>query len=124
MIPKSDVRIDKMRGRGPGGQNRNKVNSCVRVTHLPTGTVVTIDGRDQGKNIKEAMRVLEERLAQQAADVKAAAKKAKRDVAIHSTEVIRTYNFSRNEVKDHRTGKVASIKEVLGKGKIELISPA
>lgn len=123
MIPDKDIKTEYMRGKGPGGQNRNKVSSCVRLTHIPTGTSVRIDGRDQHKNYKKALKELEKRLDQLKEDEKAAEKKARRDYAIHNEETIRTYDFKKGIVKDHRTGKTASLKDVLVKGKIELVAP-
>lgn len=121
MIPKADLKIDRIRGTGPGGQNRNKVASCIRLTHLPTGIVVTKDGRDQHKNLQMAMRELEHRLAQARRDTQAAERKTRRDAAIKDTSSIRTYDYKSGLVRDHRTGKVASIKDVLVKGKIDLL---
>lgn len=123
MIPKKDLRIDRIRGSGPGGQNKNKVNSCIRLTHLPTKTVVTIDGRDQGQNLKQAMRELEHRLAQMKRDAAAAVKKQRRDVAIKDETTVRTYDYSRGVVTDHRSGKKASIKNILVKARLEMLRP-
>lgn len=123
MLDKKDLRIETMRGQGKGGQHRNKTDSCVRITHIPTGTQVIIDGRNQHQNKKKALKVLEERLGQQIAAKKAAVKKAARDEKIKDTRYIRTYDFKRKEVKDHRTGKVASLKEVLYEGHFELLNP-
>lgn len=123
MLDKKDLKIEAIRGQGPGGQHRNKTASCIRITHVPTGTQVIIDGRNQHQNKKKALKVLEERLGKQVADKKAAAKKAIRDEKIKDTRYIRTYDFKRKEVKDHRTGKVASLKEVLYEGHFELLNP-
>jgi len=121
MIPDSDLRIDRIRGTGPGGQHRNKTASCVRVTHLPSGLSVTIDGRYQHKNLVLAMKELENRILQAKQQKRAAAKKARRDEKIHDHTTVRTYNYSRGLVKDHRTGKVASIKDVVDKGRLDLL---
>ena len=121
MIPKSELKIERIRGKGPGGQNRNKVASCVRITHIPTGTVVRKDGRDQCKNLEMAMTELEKRLKQLKADEKAASRKARRDLAIKDETTIRTYDYKSGLVRDHRTGKTASIKDVLVKGQISLL---
>lgn len=118
---KSDVRVERIRGKGPGGQNKNKVASCVRLTHVPTGLVVRIDGRDQHKNLKLAWKELERRLADWQSQQKSDKRKAKRDAAIKDTPTIRTYDFKTNRVKDHRSGKTASLKDVLEKGKLELL---
>lgn len=119
-----DVSIETKRGRGKGGQRRNKVETCVRATHLPTGITVEIDNdRTQIKNKREALQILEQRVRQLELDEQAARKKEKRDYAIHNTETIRTYDFRSGLVRDHRSGKVASLKDVLRKGKIELLHP-
>jgi len=121
MIPQSELRVERIRGSGPGGQHKNKVCSCVRLTHIPTGIKVTIDGRHQHKNLKFAIKELERRLAEAKASKKAAVKKARRDKVIHDTTTIRTYDFKSGQVKDHRTKKTAPLKEVLGKGKLDLL---
>lgn len=109
-----------MRGKGPGGQHRNKTSSMVRITHKPTGIVVTIDGRYQHKNKKLAMKELEQRLGDAKRETLAKAKKADRDIKIHEHTVVRTYDFSRGVVKDHRTGRTASLKNILEKGRLDL----
>lgn len=121
MINKSDLKIERIRGTGPGGQRRNKVATCVRLTHLPTGLVVTADCRTQPESMRQAMEEMEKRIKDAKAETKAVAKKARRDKAIHDTPTIRTYDFKAGVVRDHRTGKVAPLKQVLGKGKIELL---
>lgn len=118
-----DVKIETMRGQGAGGQHKNKTSSCVRVTHKPTGLSVIIDGRKQGQNKKKALCVLQERLDALEADRKATAKKAKRDEAIKSEGYIRTYDFKKGIVTDHRTKKTATIKQVLLKGRFDLLNP-
>lgn len=119
-----DVVIETKRGSGPGGQNKNKVETCVVATHTPTGITVTINsGRSQNKNKREALRILQQRLDGLAEERRAADKKTRRDYAIHNTETIRTYDYKSGLVRDHRTGKVASIKDVLRKGKINLLHP-
>ncbi len=116
-----DIKIETMRGKGPGGQHRNKTDSAVRATHIPTGISVYVDGRSQHKNKAQALKELEARLKEAAEEEKAAQKKEKRDKAIHDTTIIRTYNFPRGIVKDHRTGKTASLKRVLGKGDLDAL---
>lgn len=122
MIPKNELKIEYTKGKGPGGQNKNKVHSCVKLTHIPTGITVRIDGRDRGQNYKVALKELEKRLEQSKLDEKAKERKARRDRAIKNEETIRTYDFKSGTVKDHRTGKTASIKDVLIKGKFDLIT--
>lgn len=121
MINKQDVKVEKMRGSGPGGQNKNKVCSCIRLTHTPTGIQVKKDRRDASINLKMAWKELERRLIENKQKERAIIKKARRDEAIKDETVIRTYNFKNKTVTDHRTKKSASIKEVLIKGNIELL---
>lgn len=123
-LDKKQLKIERIRGSGPGGQNRNKVASCVRITHIPTGISVRIDGRDQAKNLKMAEKELERRLSQAKDDAAAAQRKSRRDVAIKDSKTIRDYDFTTGLVSDRRTGKSAPIKQVLVKGKINLISPS
>jgi peptide chain release factor 1 len=119
----SDIRIDRITGSGPGGQHRNKTASCVRVTHIPTNISVTIDGRHQHKNLAKALKELERRLEEAKQKEKAQARKLRRDIAIKDDTTIRTYDYKRDTVKDHRTGKQASIKDVLLKGNFHLVAP-
>lgn len=119
-IDKSELRIEYMRGTGKGGQKKNKTDSACRITHLPTGiTAFCQDERSQGANYKQAMKTVEQRLKALKEEVKAKDKKQKRDIAIRETKNVRTYDFSRGVVTDHRTGKSASIKDILYKGKLE-----
>lgn len=120
MIPKSDMKIETIRGKGPGGQHKNKTDSMVRITHIPTGIVVSVDGRHQHRNRKKAIAELERRLRESKLEQQAARKKANRDARIHDRTTVRTYDFSRGVVKDHRTGKTASLKNILEKGKLEI----
>lgn len=122
MIPKDDIRIEYTKGKGPGGQHKNKVETMVRVTHIPTGIVVTVDGRHRSRNQKQALAELERRVRESRLQQKAAQKKAHRDAKIHDRTIIRTYDFSRGLVTDHRTKKSAPIKQVMGKGRLDLIT--
>jgi peptide chain release factor 1 len=109
----SDIKVETMRGQGPGGQRKNKTETCVRLTHIPTGINVTIDGRSQAANMRKAKKLLAQRLAEAKAEAAAKDRKARRDDAIRNSPVIRTYDYKRKIVKDHRTGKTASLKEVM-----------
>lgn len=120
----SDVKFEITKGKGPGGQHKNKTSSTVKATHIPTGIQVVANGRCQHTNRRNAIVELERRLEQLREEQQSAARKARRDVAIHSTETIRTYNFDRGMVKDHRTGAVASIKDVLIKGQFSDLTKA
>ena len=113
--------VEFMRGTGPGGQNRNKVESACRITDEASGISAYADCRTREASYRSALAELEKRIRDAKAAVVARDRKARRDVAIHDYTVVRTYNFSRGLVKDHRSGKEASVKDVLGKGKLELL---
>jgi protein subunit release factor A len=119
MIDKRDITFRYTRGQGPGGQRKNKVETCVIATHTPTGLEVRVDGRNRRQNQKEAVKLLTQRVREAAAKRVAKQRKARRDHAIKNEERIRTYDYSRNLVTDHRTGKTAPIKEILEKAKLE-----
>jgi len=116
---KKDVRFETKVGEGPGGQHRNKTASCVVATHVPTGIQAKVDERNQHQNKRKALRELEKRVDEYFEDQKAIQRKSRRDKAIKSHDRIRTYDYSRGVVTDHRSGKTASLKDVLGKGRID-----
>lgn len=117
-IDPNDLRIDVYRSSGPGGQSVNTTDSAVRITHVPTGIVVSMQNeKSQLQNREQAMRVLRARLL--AAQQEAAASEAN-DIrrsqvrTVDRSERIRTYNFPENRIADHRTGyKAYNLDQVL-----------
>jgi peptide chain release factor 1 len=105
----TDVRRDTFRASGAGGQHVNKTESAIRLTHIPTNTVVECqDGRSQHKNLEKAISVLRSRLYQQELDKinekRSAARKSLVSTGDRSAK-IRTYNYPQGRITDHRIGK-------------------
>jgi len=110
-IDPSDLRIDVFRSSGPGGQSVNTTDSAVRITHVPTGIVVSCQNeRSQLQNKDRALRMLRAKLAQLAQEQAAAAANDARKAQVRTvdrSERIRTYNFPQNRITDHRIGFTA-----------------
>lgn len=117
-IDPNDLRIDVYRSSGPGGQSVNTTDSAVRITHLPTGIVVSMQNeKSQLQNKEAAMRVLHSRLLAEAKvkrEAEASAQRLSQVRTVDRSERIRTYNFPENRIADHRTGyKAYNLEQVL-----------
>jgi peptide chain release factor 1 len=127
-IDPNDLQIDVFRSSGPGGQSVNTTDSAVRITHKPTGVVVSMqDEKSQIQNRAKAMQVLRSRLLQMEQDKQAAELSDARRSQVGGggrSEKIRTYNFKENRVSDHRIGlTVYNLDKVLA-GELDEISDA
>jgi peptide chain release factor 1 len=117
-IDPNDLRIDVFRSSGPGGQSVNTTDSAVRITHVPTGIVVSCQNeKSQLQNKEAAMRILRARLlaaAQEEADAQAAAERRSQVVTVDRSQRVRTYNYPENRISDHRVGfKAYNLDQVL-----------
>jgi peptide chain release factor 1 len=117
-LDENDLRIDVFRSSGPGGQSVNTTDSAVRITHVPTGIVVSCQNeKSQLQNKEQALRILRARLlqaAQDTADAEASDARRSQVRTVDRSERIRTYNFPENRISDHRTGyKAYNLDQVL-----------
>jgi peptide chain release factor 1 len=127
-IADKDLRIDTYRSSGAGGQHVNVTDSAVRITHLPTGIVVTCQNeRSQLQNKARAMLVLAARLqalAEEQASADASADRASQIRTVDRSERIRTYNFPENRITDHRIGYKAHNLDQLLDGDLDALFDA
>lgn len=122
-IDPQECRIETMRARGAGGQHVNKTESAIRITHIPTGQVVSMqDHRSQMRNREEAWKLLRSRVADQRRTAREAEAVKLRDsvltaAQVHRGEKIRTYNYNQDRCTDHRAGvDVHNLPDVLEGG--------
>ncbi|MGH2771860.1 MAG: peptide chain release factor 1 [Actinomycetota bacterium] len=125
-IDPKEIKVDVFRSSGPGGQSVNTTDSAVRLTHLPTGLVVTCqDEKSQIQNREKALRILRSRLYEAEIQRQMAEQSAARKIQVRTvdrSEKIRTYNFPQNRVTDHRVKvSVHNMPEVMDGGIDELI---
>jgi peptide chain release factor 1 len=127
-IDPNDLRVDVYRSSGPGGQSVNTTDSAVRITHLPTGTVVSCQNeKSQLQNREQALRILRARLLAKAREEAAAQASADRRSQVRTvdrSERVRTYNFPENRISDHRVGyKAYNLDHVLA-GELDAVVDA
>lgn len=123
-----EIRVDVFRSSGPGGQHVNTTDSAVRITHIPTGTVVTCqDEKSQHKNKAKAMRVLRARIKEKMESEKEQEISDERRKQVGTgdrSERIRTYNFPQGRVTEHRTGlTLYKLQDILNGNLNDIVSP-
>jgi len=127
-IKANDLKIDTYRSSGAGGQSVNTTDSAVRITHLPTGTVVTCqDGRSQHENKDQAMKIIRAKVYENILREQEEKEGAQRKAAIGSgdrSEKIRTYNYPQNRVTDHRINLTLQSLDRVMEGKLDDIFDA
>jgi peptide chain release factor 1 len=127
-IHANDLRIDVYRSSGPGGQSVNTTDSAVRITHLPTGIVVSCQNeKSQLQNKEQAMRILRARLlaaAQEEADAAASDARRSQVRTVDRSERIRTYNYPQNRISDHRIGYTAYNLDLVLNGDLDAVLQA
>lgn len=128
VIDPKDIKVDVYRSSGPGGQSVNTTDSAVRITHIPTDIVVSMqDEKSQLQNRERAMRVLRARLYERAQAERSAELSAARRSQLGSgerSEKVRTYNYPQNRVTDHRVGQTVSLREQVLQGDLRPLTDA
>jgi peptide chain release factor 1 len=122
-IPDSDIRIETVRGQGPGGQHRNTSENAVKATHIPTGITAYCDGRSQYRNRQNALSVLSARISEVNDMERSSSENSSRRNQIGDMgrgSRVRTYNIFRGFVKDERVGKKFDPAKILS-GNLDLI---
>lgn len=125
-LNKSDVRVDRFRSGGPGGQATNKIETGVRLTHLPTGIVVRCEGRSQHANLNRAWQILDSRVRDYHHQIEAQKQASQRKCIVGSgdrSQRIRTYNFPQNRVTDYRGPVTVNLEDILA-GELDLLESA
>ena len=121
-VPLKDINFEPVKGGiGAGGQHSAKNATGVRATHIPTGVVVVMRGRSLAHSKKRAVAAINKAVTAIHDAEKAGVRKDRRDEAIKPKANLRTYHEPRGTVKDHRTGRTASYKDVMEKGRIDLL---
>jgi peptide chain release factor 1 len=127
-VRQQDLRIDVYRSSGPGGQSVNTTDSAVRITHIPTGVVVSCQNeKSQLQNKESALRILRARLlahAQEQADAEAMAARKLQVKSVDRSERIRTYNFPENRLSDHRVNFKSSNLDSVLNGELDAVIDA
>jgi len=127
-VDPADLRIDVFRSSGPGGQSVNTTDSAVRITHLPTGLVVSCQNeKSQLQNKEAALRILRARLlakAQEEADAEAAQARRSQVRTVDRSERVRTYNFPENRISDHRVNFKAYNLDAVLDGELDAVIQA
>ena len=124
-LPASEIETKTQRGHGPGGQHQNKTDSAVRMTHLPTGIKVFINGRDQRSNKIEALKILTARVRDHQEQAKDDEYRNVRKSLMGNAgrgNKIRTYNYLNDRAVDHRTGAKTKVRPVIEKGEFERLN--
>jgi len=115
-----DLKIIYTRGSGPGGQHKNKVETCVVITHIPTGLSVRCqETRYKSRNLTIAKDLLKKKIEKQEKEETRVKNNERRLELIKNFKVVRTYNYTRNEVIDHRRNTKHELKKFM-KGEIDL----